>query len=273
MGVEQNPVALSLTARQQRLIEGAPLHVVHLHVLTTYTDQSAKAVDTVRYFSDRVVTYDYGDTDTPRQFLPYVVSTSRQLVEQMPHLPSGGALELELLRDYFVTLKNVTPQGGTSLLADLRGELFEFSTLEVSELFLDPASYPEDPADLVGDEHRVIFRGELDGQPRQIDAQQFTLRFVTERLEGVLGVPVVGPTAALRDQGKRLPVVYGQVERVPLLVQRADFLRELFLEILKLRLIIIHTARAVCIPLDQLLLLLPSLHCLLIFLVAPVGLV
>ena len=211
-------MALTLTARQTRLVEGSPLQAVYLHTLTTYTNQTAKSVDTVRYFADRPLTYDYGNSGTAREFLPYVVSTSRQHVEAMPHLPSGGSIEGELLRDYTITLRNVTPQGQSSLIADLRDELFEFSTLEVAELFLDPAAQPdEDPATLNGDEHIVIFRGELDGQPREIDAETITLRFVTERFENVLPLPVSGPTIAPRDTGKRLPVVYGDVRRVPLL--------------------------------------------------------
>ena len=211
-------MALTLTDRQKRLIEGAPLQPVYLHVVTTYTDQAAKAVDTVRYFADRPLRYDYGNTGTEQQFLPYVLSTSREHIERMPHLPSGGSIEGELLRSYTVSLRNVTPQGGTSLLADFRAELFEFSTLEVSELFIDPAqSPPEDPADLAGDEHVVLFRGEMDGQPREIDSETFTLRFVTERFGDLLPLPVTGSTVSLRDAGKRLPAVYGDVKRLPLL--------------------------------------------------------
>lgn len=208
---------LTLTARQTRLVEGVPLQAVYLHVLTTYTDQTAKTVDTVHFWSDRPVSYDFNDTGTQRQFLPYVLQATRDHVVRMPHLPTGSSFRPSLVRDYDVTLRNVTPQGGTNLLADLRAQKPEFSTLEVAELLLDPAiPGGEDLEDLTGDEHIIVYRGEL-RTIHNITREQFDMAFSTTRLSGVLPAAVVGSTVALRDRGKRLPAVYGEVQRVPLL--------------------------------------------------------
>lgn len=215
--VLSSPEVLTLTARQTRLVEGVPLQAVYLHVLTTFTDQTAKTVDTVHFWSDRLVSYDFDDTGTQRQFLPYVLQATRDHVVRMPHLPTGSSFRPSLVRDYDVTLRNVTPQGGTNLLADLRAQKPEFSTLEVAELLLDPAiPGGEDLEDLTGDEHIIVYRGEL-RTIHNITREQFDLAFSTTRLSGVLPAAVVGSTVALRDRGKRLPAVYGEVQRVPLL--------------------------------------------------------
>ena len=62
----------TLDATQSALVESSDLRVIPLVTLTTYTDREAETGAVTRYISDRPVRYDFGNTSTVREFLPWL---------------------------------------------------------------------------------------------------------------------------------------------------------------------------------------------------------
>ncbi len=216
-------MTITLTARQQRLVNSEPKERLTLFVLTTYSDHtvSPKTVFATHFWSEHYVEYDWENTGTLRQFLPYVLKADAQMIETMPHLPSGQSIEGELVRPYRLTLLNRIDEGDSGyndyLIFKLRNDTLEFADLVVAELLLDPSvKGGENPKSLVGDEHQVLYRGQLH-RIEAVTEDTITIEFERERIENVLPAPIVGGQMALRDLGKRPPVPYGFVKRVPCL--------------------------------------------------------
>jgi hypothetical protein len=195
---------------QADLVRRTSMRRADLFVLTTYINRDTQEVDAVYYWSDASRRYDYNRTFTVREFEPVVRTRSGPDAQNMTHISDFGGGHAQTVE--IVCANRPTYQGGKYLIEQLReGALFR-ATIEVSELLIRGSQDEVDLTNLPGDEHVVVFRGELAG-PVKISEDTFTLQFQSVEPK----VPwkyATGSTVDIDDAGKRLPVIYGRMPRV-----------------------------------------------------------
>ena len=106
----------ALSARQTELSERRALTPVPLLKLTTYTDREAKTGGVDRYFSDRPLQYDYGNTGTLRDFAPHVPPDCMQPRDLDEVRPGGLGTHFILQVMDEVGFVEPPPEGGGNLL-------------------------------------------------------------------------------------------------------------------------------------------------------------
>ncbi len=201
----------TLTTRQDELAANRTLRAVPLIKLTTYTDRLAKTGAASLYFSDRTLYYDYGNTGTQQEFQA-ALSSIGDLTTEMPHLANGADSAAILFRDLTFDLYNVVIDG-TPLYETLRLLNLESALVEVGQLLLTDAD-SDHVSDLVGDEHIVFFRGEV----QRVFDVSVTITFACSSVRPqILGGLIADDVTSVdpRDLGKRIPTVYGQAKLVP----------------------------------------------------------
>lgn len=203
----------TIDAQQQEFTTRSHLAPLLLVVLTTYTDRAAETVDTVFYFSDRSVIYDYGNTGADRYFWPLLKSIS-PLRTSIDHVPDPRASEL-LSKPLAITLSNESHQGDRLINTLRDGHTLENATIEVSQILQE--RQPKPPVDLTaldGDEHTVLYRGAVE-RIATITDEEIVLQCILDlpSMEWLIAndATITDP----RDVGARLPIIYGQAKRVP----------------------------------------------------------
>ncbi len=206
----------TLSARQTELTERRALTPVPLLKLTTYTDREAQTGGVDRYFSDRPLQYDYGNTGTLRDFAPDLLGVD-PLERLMVHLPRPDTPGDQVRRLAVVEMRNAIDALGKYLIDELRGENLEGAVVELAELLVDRnagEALQGDRSDLVGDEHLVWFRGQVQlVSDTSEDAFTLTLRSIVPFIDApILNTPATNDP---KDLGVRLNQVYGECKKVP----------------------------------------------------------
>jgi len=181
-----------------------------LFVLTTYSDRDNETVGAVYYWSDASRKYDHNRTGVARYFEPVIRTRSGPDAQNMSHIQDFGGGHAQTVE--LVCANRPLDPSGKYLIEQLReGTIFR-ATIEVVEVMLRGDQDDSDLTNLPGDEHVVVFRGELNG-PVKIATDTFTLQFIVPEPK-VPWIYAAGPTVDIDDVGKRLPVVYGRMPRV-----------------------------------------------------------
>ena len=189
------------------------LALVDMVRLRTFTDRDAGTVQSTRYYSTRWFRYDYGNVGTDVQVEPFLVRVSEE-VSEMDHLPAQNGDDSALVRRLQVVLRNGTDDTPQRLYKTLRALNLEMAEIEWSQLFLDtgPGPTPPDLRSLAGSEHTVRFRGHVEVVSR-VDDGEIELTCASRLPQ----IPwIVASNAAIndpRDVGRRLPILYGAMNR------------------------------------------------------------
>ena len=203
----------TIDAQQQEFTTRSHLAPLLLVVLTTYSDRAAETVDTVFYFSDRVVVYDYGNAGTDRHFWPLLESLSplRTSIDHVPNAQASGLLSKPLT----ITLSNEEHQGAR-LIETLRdGHTLENATVEVAQILQARQSTP--PVDLTaldGDEHTVLYHGVVQ-RVGPISESEIVLQCTLDLPSVEYLIASDASITDPKDVGVRLPVVYGAAKNIP----------------------------------------------------------
>lgn len=191
----------------------APIPLVKL---TVYSDQPAKTVAKIFYFSNMAVRYDYGNTGTDQDFTPVILGGS-DFVSAFNHVPDPEDLTA-FEQEFDLQLSNATING-QRLSVLLQVYNLEGASLEVSQLLVDRIdSFPVDLTAYVGDEHTVLFRGRV-FRVSPITNAMLTVKCRTE-LPSLAGSWLYASDDTKTDPidlGKRLPRVYGEAKRIPMI--------------------------------------------------------
>lgn len=209
-------MAKSLSSRQTETVGRRARATIPLVKWTTYSDKAAGTVANTRYFSDRACIYDYGNAGTNRHFYDALVSLPDRFRATMNHLPDaqGGAAPSQ--RKLSLTFANAPLETtDTSLLATLRSDGLEMSTVEIAELDRKWESEPDgiDLRALTGDEHVVWGRFDVEGLERASEAD-LTVGLVSPEPEIPWVVLADATNNDPEDLGKRHNIIYGSVKRV-----------------------------------------------------------
>ena len=205
----------SLSSRQTETVGRLARATIPLLKWTTYSDKGAGTVANTRYCSDRACIYDYGNAGTNRHFYDVLVALPDRFRASMNHLPDarGGASPDQ--RQLSVVLSNAPLEAAdTSLLATIRTDGLEMSTIEIAELDRKWESEP-DPLDLrslTGDEHVVWGRFDVSGLERASEAD-LTLSLTVPEPEIPWVVLADSTNNDPKDLGKRHNIMYGEVKR------------------------------------------------------------
>ena len=199
----------TLDTDQEPLIRSAARSLIDLVVITTYSERAAEVVSETYRFAAGHFTYDYGNTGNDRQFEPFLLGID-EAQDTMTHLPSAPETRKRSIR-----LRN-GDRAGEQLWKTLVGDNIEFARVEISQLsFLgtDPTRFSDGTA-LTGDEHTVLFRGVVT-KVAVVTEDEIGLACEAEWPQ----IPwLVASDATINDPqdlGRRLPVVYGSMPRVP----------------------------------------------------------
>ena len=206
----------ALTARQTELSERRALAPVPLLKLTTYTDREAQTGAVDRYFSDRPLQYDYGNTGTLRDFAPDILEVE-PLVREMVHIPAPETTGDQVRRLAVVRMRNSIDALGEYLIKALRDENLEGAIVELAQLLVDRdagEALQGDLSGLVGDEHLVWFRGQVHLVTDTTESEfTLTLRSILPSIDApILNTPTENDPL---DLGERLNQVYGDRKKVP----------------------------------------------------------
>jgi len=189
---------------------------VALVKLTTYTNRISATVDKVFYLSDTACEYDYGSTGTDQMFLPAIVGGS-DFFSGFGHVTAPDD-QTSFSQEFNLHLDNSLPFNGSRMAALLQGHNLEGASIEVAQLFVDRIdSLPLDLTAYDGDEHTVLFRGRV-RRVAPITSEVVTVQCSTE-LPSMAGSWIYASDDTKvdpQDLGKRLPRVYGEAKRVPL---------------------------------------------------------
>lgn len=205
----------SLSSRQTETVGRLARATIPLLKWTTYSDKGAGTVANTRYCSDRACIYDYGNAGTDRHFYDVLVALPDRFRASMNHLPDarGGASPGQ--RALSVVLSNAPLEAAdTSLLATIRTDGLELSTIEVAELDRkwESETDPLDLRSLTGDEHVVWGRFDVAGLDRANEAD-LTLSLTVPEPEIPWVVLADSSANDPEDLGKRHNVMYGEVKR------------------------------------------------------------
>ncbi len=190
----------------------APIPLVKL---TLYSDRPAGTVAKTFYFSNMAVDYDYGNTGTDQRFLPVIIGGS-DFFSGFVHIPQPD--DLTAFNQKFYLQCSNKEINGSRLIELLQTYNLEGASIEIAQMLVD--SIPSLPVDLTsytGDEHTVLFRGCVNRISPISDAM-LTIQCVTE-LPSMAGSWIYASDDTKTDPldlGKRLPRIYGNAKRVPL---------------------------------------------------------
>ena len=215
--------------------------------LTTYTDRTAETVDKVFYFSTLAISnYDYGKTGDYKNFLP-VITGGGDFFSGFIHVPQPEDLT-SFSQSFDLRLSNY-PINGERLIELLQAHNLEGASIEISQLLVDeimssPVTLPLVKhknikkgtiffSDLYkGDEHTVLFRGRVT-RVSPITDSMVTLQCTTE-LPTMAGSWLYASDDTITDPidlGKRLPRIYGNAKRTPLINYQVGWATTLIEEI------------------------------------------
>lgn len=203
----------AIDTQQQEFTTRSHLAPLLLVVLTTYTDRAAETVDTIFYFSDRAIVYDYGNAGTDRNFWPLLRSLS-SLRTSIDHVPDARATGL-LSKPLTITLSNEEHQGARLINTLRNSHTLENATVEVAQILQERQSKP--PVDLTaldGDEHTVLYQGVVERVATITDSEivlQCTLDLPSVEYLIANDASITDP----KDVGARLPIVYGAAKKIP----------------------------------------------------------
>ena len=205
----------------------APLVLVKL---TTYTNRIDKTVDKVFYFSNLTCKYDYGITGIDQVFLPVIVGGS-DFFSGFAHLPAPDDLT-SFAQEFNLHLDNTVPFNGNRMAELLQGYNLEGASIEIAQMLLTHAemdSYADlkciDLTGYDGDEHLVLFHGRVN-RVAPITAELVTIQCTTElpSMAGKWSYATDDTQVDPLDLGKRLPKIYGNAKRVPLVNKNVGWL-------------------------------------------------
>ncbi len=203
----------SLNSVQQERAERADFAIVPLVVIKIYSDRILNTLTETLYFSDRTVYYDWDNSGTVKEFRPFLLFAS-SFSDVMDHVPS---VRNPMLRVRDIRIRNGVDESGNTLWKDLRAKNLEQADIEIAEILLDSTSSPiifNDLTAFVGDEHTTMFRGRI-VSISDITDDGFTLKCESVQPQ----IPWLVATDELitdpKDIGRRLPIVYGAMKKVP----------------------------------------------------------
>jgi hypothetical protein len=212
----------TLETVQEQRSKAARLTTVPLVRLQLYSNRDAETVGQTFYFSDRTVTYDYGNAGTDRRFEPWLMGLG-ELESGIVYIPSADDFEL-ISKRFGLALRNAiwpneaSGSQGERVIEILRETYaIEGATIEASQILV-PKITTTGPLDLTaydGDEHTVFYRGRV-ARLGPISEEVIQLQCETDAPEISWGRALDPATAAPRDLGMRFPKPYGEITRLPL---------------------------------------------------------
>ncbi len=152
-----------LSARQADLVQRRNLAVIHLVVITTYSDRQTGAVADTFYFATVPCRYPWEGGSVQR--FEALISDLPGYSVGFDHVPGPTDRASGLERALRMSLLNQRDESGAWLVNRLRGENIEFADVTLAELPVDLAGGESmlDLTALAGDEHVYLFRGEITG--------------------------------------------------------------------------------------------------------------
>lgn len=211
----------ALDAGQATRAKSSHVKAVTMVKLDLFTDKRHGIINQTYYLAEVGLKYDYGNTGTLRDFLPYLDSVSN-LVASMRHLPDvdqadgwDRRIDVRLRNDFYPG--GLATSNAGRFIEELRGpsrtRRLIGAAVEVSELLIDTWSEPAAPLDLsafTGAEHTIRFRGVVERLgPVSIDS--IGLACVTETPQATNWPSALDPIGTPPDfLGRRLPWVYGR---------------------------------------------------------------
>jgi hypothetical protein len=223
----------TLETVQEQRSKQAHLVPVPLVKLELYSNRDAGTVGATFYFSDRSVSYDYGNTGTVVRFEPWLAGFG-ELATGIVHLADSGQAELVAKR-FGLSLRNamaLKDEAGDDaswrVVEILREDYaIEGATIEVAQLLIPKIKAPG-PLDLTaydGDEHTVFYRGRISRLGPLGDEIQ--LQCETDEPRFKWGRAVHASEVSPRDMGARYPRPYGQITRLPLVGRKVAWVTTL----------------------------------------------
>ena len=199
----------TLPDKVAEIVEKRHLESILLLVITTYTNKLTAAVDDVHYFATRNLSYDYGGTGTQCQFARHIIGIS-PMGQSLQHLTTPGETAIAMTAGVELSMSNSERDGTDTLLYNsLQTEQLLGADIEVSELPLAKGGNPHhDTAALTGDDHTVLFRGEISWVGDV--SSTFTIRAVSHPFVTQDAI-LVDSSADPRDLGMKANQVYGRV--------------------------------------------------------------
>ena len=206
-----------ISAHQGVRASSTTAKAVQIVKAVAYSDYDARTISATFYWATSALRYDYGNTGTTQDIPAFLIGIS-PLTATIPHLQDRSALDT---RELSLTISNEDDKGYAyySQLINLSPFNMLGASVELSELLIDDFGIPfTDLSALVGDEHSVLFRGEVYRMgPCDDLSLAFQCRTIPPR---VRWGRASDPLAAPRDFGARLPIVYGQAKKVPCIAGR-----------------------------------------------------
>ncbi len=206
----------SMDAVQAERAGRSHIAVIPMVKLTRYSNHLTSTVRDITYFSTVAVDYDYGNTGTNQRFLPFLTRGS-DFFSGIVHVPQPDDLTA-FHQSFDIRLSNVENYKSAFRLADiLTAGAIVNSDVEVSRLYVDSIdSLPVDLTSYDGDEHLVLLRGRVSHYSATDSTFTLHCETVIPTMAEEWIYAKAGGTPA-RDFGKRLPRIYGNAKRTPVI--------------------------------------------------------
>ncbi len=213
-------MARILDATQDERSKRSTVAAIPLVVITIFSDRVLETVSETLYFSDRHVTYDFGNTGTDQQFEAFL-QVLPEGSDVMRHLPGFGSFTgaSPLSKTRRILLRNgVDEASGDKLWKTLRAKKLERARIEIAEILIDAATVSDigaaDLSSMTGNEHTTLYRGAIT-HVANVTNEEIELEAVTEFPQIPFLIASDETITDPKDIGRRLPIVYGAMKKVP----------------------------------------------------------